>query len=94
MRKINVFCTCPVYYSGSGEYNLTFPPPLRGGGKEFSSGKRIQEKREKRKKKEEKEKGKEKRERKRGKEGKKSEKRSKGKKNYIKRRKDIIILLY
>ena len=25
----------------AGEYNLTFPPPLQGGGKEFSSGKRI-----------------------------------------------------
>jgi len=33
----------------TGEYNLTFPP--------FSPGKRIQEKREKRRKKEEKEKG-------------------------------------
>ena len=55
----------------AGEYNLTFPPPPEGGGKEFSSGKRIQEKRENRRKKREKEKGEKKgkkRERKRGKE--------------------------
>ena len=72
----------------TGEYNLTFPP--------FSSGKRIQEKREKRrKKKEEKEKGEKKGKKKeKGKGEKKSENRSKGKKNYIKRRKNIIILLY
>ena len=72
------------FFRFAGEYNL-------------SSGKRIQEKREKKRKKKGEgkrgEKGKEKRERKRGKEGKKSEKRSKGKKNYIKRRKNIIILL-
>ena len=56
---------------GSGEYNLTSPPPS-GGRKEFSSGKRIQEKRgEKRERKKRKEKGKEE---------KKSEKRGKGKK--------------
>ena len=55
--------------------------------KEFSSGKRIQEKREKRRKKEEKKKGekkgKEKRERKREKEETKSEKRGNGKKKTI-----------
>ena len=63
-----------------GEYNLTSPVPL-WGGKEFSSGKRIEEKREKRRRKKRKGKRGEKREGKeKGKGEKKSEKRGKGKK--------------
>ena len=71
--------TCGGY--SSGEYNLTSPPhPPSEGEKEFSSGKRIQEKREKRKK------GEGKRgEKKRKEKGKRKVKKGgKGRKNYIK----------
>ena len=77
----------------TGEYNL--------GGKEFSSGKRIQEKKEKRQKKEEKKRRRKKwkkrgkkKKKKKGQRGKKVKKGGKGIKNNIKRRRNIIILLY
>ena len=56
--------------NGTGEYNLTSPPPPRGG-KKFSSGKKIQEKREKRRKK--------KKKKRKGKRGEKRERKEKGK---------------
>ena len=75
-----------------GEYDLTFAPPS-GGGEEFSSGKRIQEKRKKVKRRRKKWRKRErKRERKKDKGEKISGKMGKGKIN--KRRRNIIILLY
>ena len=84
---------------------ILHPPPSSGVGKEFSSGMRIQEQKEKKRKKEEKKEEKKKREE--GKieekrEGKKERKKGKRKvkkgrtvnKNNIKRRRNIIILLY
>ena len=73
----------------AGEYNLTFHPPS-GGGEEFSSGKRIQEKREK---KEKRKKGRKKGKNEKGKGEKKSEKWGKGRKNCIKRKRNIITVL-
>ena len=75
----------------TGEYNLTFPPPS-GGGK----GIQLREENSRKKRKKKKKKRKKKRKGKRGekRERKEKEKGEKRRKNCIKRKRNIIILLY
>jgi len=70
-----------------GEYNLTFPPPLRGGEKNSAQGREFRKKEKKEEKKEEKEKGEKKGKKK---EKGKGEKRERKVKKGVKGRKTIL----